>query len=69
VRWDVDLVLVVVGVQPDTALLTAAGAATGVSGAVIVDDRMATGLPHIWAAGDCMVTHKADGLSAQCLLR
>lgn len=55
--WDVDLVLVVVGVRPDTELLVAAGAQTGPRGAVPVDQTMATGLPHVWAAGDCVVTH------------
>jgi NADPH-dependent 2,4-dienoyl-CoA reductase/sulfur reductase-like enzyme len=56
-RWDVDLVLVVVGVRPDTDLLQRAGAKTGERGAVLVDERMYTGLPHVWAAGDCVVTH------------
>ena len=55
--WDVDLVLVVVGVRPDTDLLVRAGAQTGPRGAVVVDDTMATGLSHVWAAGDCAVTH------------
>jgi NADPH-dependent 2,4-dienoyl-CoA reductase/sulfur reductase-like enzyme len=55
--WDVNLVLVVVGVRPDTDLLTAAGARTGIRGAIEVDDRGATGLPHVWAAGDCTITH------------
>ena len=55
--WDVDLVLVVVGVRPDTELLVGAGASTGPRGAVSVDAAMATGLPHVWAAGDCVVTH------------
>lgn len=55
--WDVDLVLVVVGVQPDTDLLVRAGAEVGARGAVVVDETMATGLPHVWAAGDCVVTH------------
>lgn len=55
--WDVDLVLLVVGVRPDTDLLVAAGARTGPRGAVVVDETMATGLPHVWAAGDCVVTH------------
>ena len=57
IAWDVDLVLVVVGVRPDTDLLVTAGADTGPRGAVVVDDTMATGLPHVWAAGDCVVTH------------
>ena len=55
--WDVDLVLVVVGVRPDTDLLVKAGAQVGARGAVAVDESMATGLPHVWAAGDCVVTH------------
>jgi NADPH-dependent 2,4-dienoyl-CoA reductase/sulfur reductase-like enzyme len=54
--WDVDLVLVVVGVRPDTDLLVRAGAQTGPRGAVVVDPTMTTGLPHVWAAGDCVVT-------------
>ena len=49
--------LVVVGVRPDTDLLVAAGADTGPRGAVVVDETMATGLPQVWAAGDCVVTH------------
>ncbi|CAN5443220.1 FAD-dependent oxidoreductase [soil metagenome] len=55
--WDVDLVLVVVGVRPDTDLLVRAGATTGPGGAVHVEDTMATGLAHVWASGDCVVTH------------
>jgi len=55
--FEVDLVLVVVGVRPDTQLLVRAGAQTGPKGAVVVDETMATGLPHVWAAGDCVVTH------------
>ena len=52
-----DLVLVSVGVRPDTELLVAAGAKTGVRGAVAVDEQMRTGLPDVYAAGDCVVTH------------
>jgi NADPH-dependent 2,4-dienoyl-CoA reductase/sulfur reductase-like enzyme len=52
-----DLVLVSVGVRPDTELLVAAGAKTGVRGAVVVDEQMRTGLPDVYAAGDCVVTH------------
>jgi NADPH-dependent 2,4-dienoyl-CoA reductase/sulfur reductase-like enzyme len=53
----VDLVLVSVGVRPDTDLLVAAGAQTGIRGAVAVDEQMRTGLPDIYAAGDCVSTH------------
>ncbi|WP_421741375.1 FAD-dependent oxidoreductase [Cellulomonas sp.] len=57
IAWDVDLVLVVVGVRPDTELLVAAGATTGPSGAVDVGPDMRTSLDHVWAAGDCVITH------------
>ena len=64
VRREVDLVLVVVGVTPDTALLRAAGVQTGPRGAVLVDEAMRTGLPHIYAAGDCVATyHRLLGLT------
>ena len=52
-----DLVLVSVGVQPDTDLLVSAGARTGPRGAVVVDEWMRTGLPDVYAAGDCVATH------------
>lgn len=52
-----DVVLVVVGVRPNTGLLTAAGASIGAGGAVVVDAQMRTGVPHVWAAGDGVVTH------------
>lgn len=55
--WDVELVLVVTGVTPDTTLLAAAGVPLGPRGALVVDESMATGLPDVWAAGDCVVTH------------
>ncbi len=51
------LVLVVVGVRPNTDLLVRAGATTGAGGAVVVDETMRTGLPHVFAAGDGVVTH------------
>jgi len=52
-----DLILVVVGVRPNTDLLQRAGATLGAGGAVVVDERMRTGLPHVWSAGDGVVTH------------
>ncbi|MGH3394408.1 MAG: FAD-dependent oxidoreductase [Streptosporangiaceae bacterium] len=52
-----DLVLVVVGVRPDTALAADAGASLGARGAISVDRGMRTGLPDVFAAGDCVVTH------------
>jgi NADPH-dependent 2,4-dienoyl-CoA reductase/sulfur reductase-like enzyme len=52
-----DLVLAVIGVRPNTELLTRAGATTGPGGAVVVDEEMRTGLPHVFSAGDGIVTH------------
>jgi NADPH-dependent 2,4-dienoyl-CoA reductase/sulfur reductase-like enzyme len=52
-----DMVLVVVGVRPETTLAAEAGAALGVKGAIEVDPGMRTGLPDVFAAGDCVVTH------------
>jgi NADPH-dependent 2,4-dienoyl-CoA reductase/sulfur reductase-like enzyme len=51
-----DLVLVVVGVRPDTDLAVAAGVQTGVRGALQVDRQMRTNLSDILAAGDCVET-------------
>ncbi len=52
-----DMVLVVTGVRPDTALAADAGAALGVRGAIAVDRGMRTNLPDVLAAGDCVITH------------
>jgi NADPH-dependent 2,4-dienoyl-CoA reductase/sulfur reductase-like enzyme len=52
-----DMVLVVVGVRPETALAVAAGASLGARGAIAVDRGMRTGLPDVYAAGDCVITH------------
>jgi NADPH-dependent 2,4-dienoyl-CoA reductase/sulfur reductase-like enzyme len=52
-----DLVLVVTGVRPETALAASAGADLGPRGAIRVDQAMRTGLPGVYAAGDCVMTH------------
>lgn len=46
-----DLVLVSAGVRPATDL--AAGAGAQVARGIVVDDRLATSLPGVFAAGDC----------------
>jgi NADPH-dependent 2,4-dienoyl-CoA reductase/sulfur reductase-like enzyme len=51
------LALVVSGVRPETALAVSAGASLGTRGAIAVDTGMRTGLPDIYAAGDCVITH------------
>ncbi|MGC1909991.1 MAG: FAD-dependent oxidoreductase [Candidatus Dormiibacterota bacterium] len=57
VSCSADLVLVVVGVRPDTELVTTAGAKLGARDAISVDRQMRTNLRDIFAAGDCVVTH------------
>jgi NADPH-dependent 2,4-dienoyl-CoA reductase/sulfur reductase-like enzyme len=52
-----DMVLVVVGVRPETALAADAGATLGSKGAIAVDPGMHTGVPDLFAAGDCVITH------------
>ncbi len=52
-----DIVLVVVGVRPQTALALDAGVVTGARGAIQVDQQMKTSFDNIYAAGDCVVTY------------
>jgi len=52
-----DMVLVVVGVRPETTLAAEAGATLGVRGAIAVGRGMRTTLPDVFAAGDCVITH------------
>lgn len=60
-----DAVVVAVGVEPVSALAADAGAACGERGALAVDERMATSLPHVWAVGDCVaVPHAVLGRPA-----
>jgi len=56
-RAEGEIVLVLAGVTPNAQLAHEAGARLGVRGAVAVDRQMRTGLPDIWAAGDCVETH------------
>lgn len=53
-RIAADLVLVSVGVRPNSALAIEAGLKLGKSGAIWVDAQMRTSDPHIYAAGDCV---------------
>ncbi|MEV4120780.1 FAD-dependent oxidoreductase [Micromonospora sp. NPDC049645] len=59
-----DVVVLGLGVRPNTALAEAAGLPLGPTGAVRVDRRMRVpGHPGIWAAGDCVETlHRISGL-------
>ena len=57
-----DLVLLSVGVRPDTKLAQEAGLAVSAKGALIVDDHMHTSDPNVWAVGDAVqITNKVTG--------
>ena len=49
-----DIVIMGIGVRPNTALAQRAGLETGETGGIQVDDRMRTSDPDIYAAGDCV---------------
>ncbi|XHR29284.1 MAG: FAD-dependent oxidoreductase [Chthoniobacteraceae bacterium] len=51
-----DLVILAIGVRPESGLAKAAGLALGERGGIRVDDRMRTNDPHIWAVGDAVET-------------
>jgi NADPH-dependent 2,4-dienoyl-CoA reductase/sulfur reductase-like enzyme len=51
-----DFVLMATGVQPNTQVAQSAGIPLGAGGAIGVDRFMATEIPGIWAAGDCVQT-------------
>lgn len=56
------LVLLAVGVRPETALAHAAGLAIGKTGGVLVDQQMQTSDPEIFAVGDMVeVVHRVLG--------
>ncbi len=55
-RHEADLALVATGVVPRSEVAIAAGLSTGVRGAIVVDERMQTSLPGVYAAGDCAHT-------------
>ncbi len=61
-----DLVVLGLGVQPETALAAAAGLPLGPTGGLRVDLRMrVVGVPGVWAAGDCVeTTHRVTGQPA-----
>ncbi|OHX64264.1 FAD-dependent oxidoreductase [Flammeovirga pacifica] len=50
---DSEFLIMSIGVKPITEMLTSKGAAHLPNGALIVNDKMETNLPDIYAAGDC----------------
>lgn len=51
---EVDLVVIAAGVRPNTHLAKQAGISVGMSDGIIVDRRMRTSDPDIYAGGDCV---------------
>ena len=49
-----DMVVLAIGVTPDTALAREAGLELGIKGSIVVNDRMETSVPDIYAAGDAV---------------
>ena len=63
---DAGLVLLSIGVRPESALARAAGLAIGPSGGLEVDDELRTSDPSIFAAGDMVeVVHAVSGRKAR----
>ena len=60
-----DMVVLAIGVTPDTALAKAAGLELGLKGSIVVNDRMETSVPDIYAVGDAVqVKHYVTGQDA-----
>jgi NADPH-dependent 2,4-dienoyl-CoA reductase/sulfur reductase-like enzyme/rhodanese-related sulfurtransferase len=51
-RLPADLVILAIGVRPETALARTAGLQIGGRGGIVTDAQMRTSDPHIWAVGD-----------------
>ncbi|MGI6096088.1 MAG: FAD-dependent oxidoreductase [Lachnospiraceae bacterium] len=49
-----DMIILAIGVAPDTALAKDAGLTLGIKGSIVVNDRMETSDPHIYAVGDAV---------------
>ena len=57
-----DMVVLAIGVTPDTALARDAGLELGLKGSILVNDRMETSAPDIYAVGDAVqVKHFVTG--------
>lgn len=60
-----DMVLLAIGVQPDTELAKNAGIKLGIKGSILVNNHMETSVPDIYAAGDAVeVKHYITGEKA-----
>ena len=57
-----DMVILAIGVTPDTALAKNAGLKLGIKGSIVVNEKMETSVPDIYAVGDAVqVRHYVTG--------
>lgn len=60
-----DMVLMAIGVSPESTLAKKAGLELGMKGAIVVNDKMETSVPDIYAVGDAVqVKHTVTGKDA-----
>ncbi|MDU2064171.1 MAG: CoA-disulfide reductase [Sporomusaceae bacterium] len=55
-RLTADVVILAIGVAPDTSFLKASGIKLGAKGHIIVNDKLETSLPGVYAVGDAIET-------------
>ena len=65
--YDADLVIIAVGVRPNTAFLKDTGIRTAKNGAIVVDREMKTSVDDIYAAGDCSLVYN-EIMQEDCFL-
>ncbi len=56
-RFAADLVLLSLGIRPNTSLAQTIGVQLGETGAIAVDDHMRTNVPNVYSGGDCAEVH------------
>lgn len=49
-----DMVVMAIGVAPETTLAKDAGIELGIKGSIVVNDKMETSIPDIYAVGDAV---------------
>ena len=60
--FEVDHVIIAIGVKPDSTLAADCGLKIGKTGGIVVDEKMTTSDPNIFAAGDCVeLKHLVSG--------
>jgi rhodanese-related sulfurtransferase len=60
--FEVDHAVIAIGVKPDSTLAAGCGLRIGETGGIVVDEKMTTSDPNIFAAGDCVeLKHLVSG--------